>query len=136
MQSPSQPSWVIERDVPNWSLTINESAKQTIQQLLESRSLKYYQNYDEYLALLSEVLVQDVRSVHQGRGSSHKEGGTKPYVCRIDDVVLSVLYVSDETIRIVDAKFDDSKTQRGDDENLLEKEDQDHESAETGGDER
>jgi hypothetical protein len=63
------PAWVTAEDVPKWDLRISAEAEASLREIADRRRSPFYATYADFVALLRDVLLQDVRSVHQGRGS-------------------------------------------------------------------
>ena len=107
------PHWVTDVDIPAWELRIEPDAEAGLRQLVQERQSIFYPTYQAMVNLLKDVLLQDVRSVHQGRGSTGPE--EVPYRCNIDDIAIEFHTMTD-AIRIVrayeeikDASVDDDE---------------------------
>lgn len=98
------PDWVVAEDVPAWKLLVEPEAEAALRQLAGDRQSPFYPTYEALVALLRDVLLQDVRSIHQGRGTTLKEGELRadptPYCCNIDDIAVEFLSL-EEAIVIV-----------------------------------
>ncbi len=97
------PIWVMADDVPAWQLRIAPEAEAALCKLAMERNSPFYSTYEELVALLRDVLLQDVRSIHKGRGTTIKAaGGTKPgneapepFTCNIDDIAVEFVALED-----------------------------------------
>lgn len=97
------PAWVMAEDVPAWQLRIAPEAEAVLRELAVERGSPYYSTYEDLVALLRDVLLQDVRSIHKGRGTTVKAGsGTKPgdeapepFTCNIDDIAVEFVALED-----------------------------------------
>jgi len=97
------PAWVMAEDVPAWQLRIAPEAEAVLRELAVERGSPFYSTYEDLVALLRDVLLQDVRSIHKGRGTTVKAGsGTKPgdeapepFTCNIDDIAVEFVALED-----------------------------------------
>ncbi|GAB5034596.1 Hypothetical protein NocV09_02000460 [Nannochloropsis oceanica] len=97
------PSWVMADDVPAWQLRIAPEAEIALSELAMERNSPFYSTYEDLVALLRDVLLQDVRSIHKGRGTTVKAGnGTKSgneapesFTCNIDDIAIEFVALKD-----------------------------------------
>jgi tRNA (adenine37-N6)-methyltransferase len=111
------PHWVVAEDVPSWDLTVRAQAETALRAVVAKRASPFYATYEELVALLRDVLLQDPRSVHQGRGrvmvttaggaGEEEEGaeaaaGPEPYTCNIDDIAVQFVALP-EAICVVNA---------------------------------
>lgn len=107
------PAWVVAEDVPSWELRVDPPAEEALREIVAERRSPFYATYEALVALLRDVLLQDPRSVHQGRGKvmvtkgevEKDEGGeeeVEPYTCNIDDIAVQFLALPD-AIRVVKA---------------------------------
>lgn len=122
---PRYPDWVAEEEtLLNKKIIVNEIASRNIHQSIENDQLLYYTTYEDYVAFLEEVLIQDIRSNYQGRGKGskdlplkvEKEKNSSPvslpsgemeyqeYKCRLDQMLLTIIY-KPESIHIIDAIY-------------------------------
>lgn len=119
------PEWVMAEDVPLWKLKIDPQAEESLRTIAAERKSPFYPTYDDLVALLRDVLLQDVRSIHQGRGTTKEE--TDPdldsYTCNVDDIAIEFLTLVD-SIRIVKAYEEarDALDHDSDDDKVLERE--------------
>lgn len=106
------PPWVTAEDVPKWDLIIRPQAEADLRAVLATKgpplekqpSLRFYEGYEGFLALLRDVLLQDVRSVHQGRGTAES---VSPYCCNLDGI--SVEFVTRQDALEVCRAFKEEK---------------------------
>lgn len=97
------PAWVVAEDVPAWELRIAPEAETVLRELAAERGSPFYSTYEELVALLRDVLLQDVRSIHKGRGTTVKAGGgtkpgdeaPEPFTCNIDDIAVEFVALED-----------------------------------------
>ena len=98
------PNWIVDADIPMLSVTFNRSTIKSIEKIANRKELQFCESCKEYIELATQVLRQDIRGVHQGRGktSSKKsdsdcndtnDNGVKskldlPYECRLDSILL------------------------------------------------
>jgi len=90
------PAWVVCEDLPAWQLQVMPEAEAVLRELATERGSPFYSTYEELRALLRDVLLQDVRSIHKGRGTvvedkSSLKGGanfSEPFTCNIDDIAV------------------------------------------------
>lgn len=64
------PSWIVESDIPLLPLSFTSSAELSLQEIVQQKLLKFYPSYSEVVEFISQVLRQDIRGVHQGRGKA------------------------------------------------------------------
>jgi len=92
------PSWIVEADVPDRRVVFEDTALTALRGLVRSREVQFCRDEEEAVQLVVQVLRQDVRSIHQGRGSS--EGpSAKLYHCTLDGMRLS-FSTSESEIRV------------------------------------
>ncbi len=105
------PEWVVAEDVPSWALAVSARAEEALREIVARRRSPFYATYEEMVALLRDVLLQDPRSVHQGRGrvmegagagGGEEEEEVEPYTCNIDDIAVQFLALPD-AIHVVNA---------------------------------
>jgi tRNA (adenine37-N6)-methyltransferase len=102
------PAWVTAEDVPKWELQIEPTAEARLTDIIEEKRSPFYRSFEEFRDLLRDVLLQDVRGVHQGRGRAQGErkadviSQLAPYVCNIDDIAIE-FWTGTEAIRVTDA---------------------------------
>lgn len=109
------PPWVVAEDVPSWELRVDPQAEAALREIAAERASPFYATYEALVALLRDVLLQDPRSVHQGRGKAmvvdvgkgavdvgQGEEEVEPYTCNIDDIAVQFLALPD-AIRVVNA---------------------------------
>lgn len=108
------PNWVTDVDIPAWDLLIEPEAEAGLRQLVNVRQSFFYPTYEDMVNLLKGVLLQDVRSIHQGRGKTKKEADDEPYRCNIDDTVVE-FHTLQDAIHIIRA-YEEIKDGMSDDE--------------------
>jgi len=90
------PPWVTCEDVPKWEMVVRPEAQQSLKEILEDKrpplrqnpKLLFYDGYDGFMALLKDVLLLDVRSVHQGRGQAESHS---IYCCNLDGIAVEFI---------------------------------------------
>ncbi|CAN0274920.1 unnamed protein product [Laminaria digitata] len=96
------PQWV-EEDACLRRVVFTEAASEGLARCVgeEARKSKsaFYADTETFKAAVAEVLMQDVRSVHQGRGLASNE----LYECCFDGVVMHFVTTEDE-MRVVSAE--------------------------------
>jgi hypothetical protein len=87
------PTWIYEADIMMKRVTFNEVALSALQEIYDSSGFRLCYTIDEAKELIIQVLRQDIRGVHQGRGidgnSSNDNNTTtntsgSSYMCRLD----------------------------------------------------
>ena len=87
------PSWVHEADVPLRQVQFSEAAQRALSRMQEGQHFRHCTGSSDATSLIREVLRQDIRSSHQGRGA---EGGSDRakkeeevlYECKLDAFVV------------------------------------------------
>mmetsp|Transcript_2916 Transcript_2916/g.3053 ORF Transcript_2916/g.3053 Transcript_2916/m.3053 type:complete len:372 (+) Transcript_2916:315-1430(+) len=67
------PTWIVDSDVPMHPVSFDECALKTIEDLVLDRMLNHCSTIGQAIDLIRQVLRQDIRSMHQGRGGSVQE---------------------------------------------------------------
>jgi tRNA-Thr(GGU) m(6)t(6)A37 methyltransferase TsaA len=126
------PEWVMAEDVPHWKLCVEPPAEEALREIVAQRSTPFYSSYEDLVALLRDVLLQDPRSIHQGRGSAMDAANMVPYNCNIDDIAVEFLALED-SIKIVRAYVECRDALDHDDDGVVEKNDKSKRSEEGTG---
>lgn len=93
------PEWVYEYDIKIKPVIFSEVALNSLMDIHTQKHQKFCQDYDQAIQFITQVLQQDIRSVHQGRG---EEGMN--YNCNLDNISLSFT-TTEETILITNLCF-------------------------------
>lgn len=84
MQKLKVPQWIYDSDIPLRNVCFSKEALETLRFLDETRAMKLCADANEAQQLITQVLRQDIRATHQGRGQdSHTSEQT--YKCRLDN---------------------------------------------------
>jgi hypothetical protein len=85
LSSLSVPAWIYEADVPLRLVEFSECAQLTLSLMQDSQKYHHCTGKEDAMRLIKEVLRQDIRSTHQGRGRDcdvAQEGVI--YECKLD----------------------------------------------------
>uniref|UniRef100_K3X2B7 TsaA-like domain-containing protein n=1 Tax=Globisporangium ultimum (strain ATCC 200006 / CBS 805.95 / DAOM BR144) TaxID=431595 RepID=K3X2B7_GLOUD len=78
------PEWVSEKsDVLVRIVEFSDEATQALATMIERQQSTFYKSVDDIQAAIKQMLVLDIRSVHQGRGHASEE---QVFLCRFDNV--------------------------------------------------
>ena len=81
----SVPSWIYEADVPLRRVDFSSCAQQTLALMQDSRKYRHCTGKEDAMRLIREVLRQDIRSTHQGRGGDWQAAEEEVlYECKLD----------------------------------------------------
>lgn len=71
VKSLTVPEWVVEADIPLKPVVFSPEAEENLRNLFRSKNTKgrISRSPEEAMELIKQVLRQDIRSQHQGRGS-------------------------------------------------------------------
>ena len=83
------PSWIYEADIIMKRVAFNEVALSGLQEIYATSGFRLCYSIDEAKELIIQVLRQDIRGVHQGRGidsnnDSNTSSTSNSYMCRLD----------------------------------------------------
>ena len=87
-QSLKVPSWIFDSDIVLRVVTFTDSSMHELEEICSRKELMFYDNPEEIVQLIEQVLAQDIRGLHQGRGSSDEN---KIYECRLDNLRLEFI---------------------------------------------
>ncbi|OQR85876.1 hypothetical protein ACHHYP_11240 [Achlya hypogyna] len=95
------PDWVNERhDVPR-PIEFTDEALEQLEAAVAGKKLEFYQTLDELKAAIAQILVLDIRSVHQKRG----QASDVPFSFRLDRLCVEFQTLAD-CIRVVQCSVD------------------------------
>ena len=94
------PSWIFDSDIVLRKVLFTDSAKHKLDTICAQQPLLFSENSSHAMRLIEQVLTQDIRGIHQGRGSVD---GKRLYECRLDNVRLE--FITDEDRIIVQNIF-------------------------------
>lgn len=96
------PDWVVDSDIPMKPVVFSPCAEEDIKSLFSIRNknkankrMHISQSYEEAVELIKQVLRQDIRSHHQGRGSNNSSGPLT-----IADCQAGMIISNDEIVEI------------------------------------
>ena len=96
------PSWIVESDIQLNPVSFGEHALEALDEIILERQLSHCTTSDDAVELITQVLRQDIRGVHQGRGtlSTEQEGGTTnpEYMCRLDNMDVRFVTTTSEIL--------------------------------------
>eukprot|EP01041_Mallomonas_annulata_P005752 gene5754-11626_t len=94
------PAWIEDADVPERAVVFQPAALEGLHDILLDKRLRYCSDETSATNLITQVLRQDIRSVHQGRGS-----GKSPtvYRCQLDAMIVAFLTEEQEVV-VVDIR--------------------------------
>lgn len=109
VKSLTVPEWVVEADIPLKPVVFSVEAEESLRSLFRSTNTKgrISRSPEEAMELVKQVLRQDIRSHHQGRGNvvsstaDDSEKSVSPpidtpsYSCTLDGITLSFRHLSD-----------------------------------------
>ena len=88
------PAWIVESDIPLHPVRFDAAAADAIEAMAMDRALVHCTTALEATELITQVLRQDIRGVHQGRGRQTTGSASAPapgtnadladYMCRLD----------------------------------------------------
>lgn len=81
------PNWIISEDIKFRDVVFSETAESCIDMLVENGNLKFCSSSEQTKQLVAQVLRQDIRGVHQGRGKS--DNNNQLYQLRLDNMNIS-----------------------------------------------
>jgi len=74
------PSWIHDSDILLRKVIFSPEALETLRLYDEEKKMKLCTSANEARELITQVLRQDIRATHQGRG----QGSAETYKCRVD----------------------------------------------------
>lgn len=89
------PSWIFDSDIVLRKVMFTESAVQDLDTICSQQKLSFYENSNQAMRLIEQVLAQDIRGIHQGRGSVDEK---RLYECRLDNLRLEFITDDDSII--------------------------------------
>ena len=103
------PAWIFEQDIPLRKIIFDPHAFKSLENVVKNKYLTQDYSVDDFVNLITQILVQDIRSVHQGRGVNNSSSGndkhqennsSELYELNIDKVTLK-FSTFQEYVRIV-----------------------------------
>ncbi|RLN66941.1 hypothetical protein BBJ28_00004631 [Nothophytophthora sp. Chile5] len=92
------PEWVsAETDVVSRPVEFTPEATATLTELVDAKVSAFYTSVSDIQAAIEQMLVLDIRSVHQGRGQTAE---TQQFLCRFDNVQIEFTTL-DDCIRVL-----------------------------------
>jgi hypothetical protein len=109
------PSWIVDADIPMQHVRILPAVRQQLHTILTRGLMKFCNSVEEFSELTAQVLRQDIRGVHQGRGrvvgkveavggEEEQEHQESVYHCRLDSVLLKFRTTA-TGIEVIDAEY-------------------------------
>ncbi|KAE9140635.1 hypothetical protein PF010_g81 [Phytophthora fragariae] len=87
------PDWVAaETDVVHRPVEFTPEATASLTELVDAKLSSFYSNVDDLKTAIEQMLVLDIRSVHQGRGQAAE---TQQFQCRFDNVQIDFTTLED-----------------------------------------
>jgi len=98
------PKWIFEADVPLRDVIFEKKAKDSLKQIVDRNLLCTYYTEQELITLVSQVLIQDIRSIKRGRGLAVKERDPENYSSeKVKEENLTGIDMSSKIFDAVDA---------------------------------
>ncbi|OWY92195.1 hypothetical protein PHMEG_00038899, partial [Phytophthora megakarya] len=92
------PDWVAaETDVVTRAVEFTSEATASLTELVDAKLSSFYSNVSDLKTAIEQMLVLDIRSVHQGRGQAAE---TQQFQCRFDNVQIEFTTL-EECIRVL-----------------------------------
>ena len=79
------PSWIFDSDIVLRKVLFTDSVVHDLKAVCSEQNLLFYGNSYQAMRLIEQVLAQDIRGIHQGRGRVDKKC---LYECRLDNLRL------------------------------------------------
>jgi tRNA (Thr-GGU) A37 N-methylase len=87
------PDWVaVETDVVARPVEFTPEAAASLKELVDAKLSSFYSSVDDLKSAIEQMLVLDIRSVHQGRGQAAE---TQQFQCRFDNVQIEFTTLED-----------------------------------------
>jgi len=106
------PNWIVEREVPDRKVKFAETARDRLDNMIGEKLVSFCTSVDDATTLITQVLQQDIRSVHQGRGT---HGSSTIYRCHIDTMCIEFV-TGEEEILVQNVLYHEGK---GSEENII-----------------
>jgi hypothetical protein len=90
------PAWIYDADIELRTVLFTEEATESLRALVRDRLLRFCDGFEHAVKLIEQVLAQDIRGIHQGRGAVDVD---RVFECRLDDMRLE--FCTDETSILV-----------------------------------
>jgi hypothetical protein len=96
------PSWIVDSDIQLNPVSFDAQAMESLEDIIVERQLVHCTTAEDAVELITQVLRQDIRGVHQGRGklSTDKERETAnlEYMCRLDNMDVRFVTTTSEIL--------------------------------------
>ncbi|GLD92790.1 hypothetical protein PINS_up001369 [Pythium insidiosum] len=90
------PHWVTDpSDALPRPVEFSESAQAALHEMSERGQFRFYTSLDDIVAAIKQMLVLDIRSVHQGRGRADEQ---QLFMCRFDNVEIEFQTLEDQIL--------------------------------------
>lgn len=99
------PEWVSDKVDLARQVEFNAEAKDALELIILQQKSRFYKQFDDIQAAITQMLVLDIRSVHQGRG--HASEG-QLFLCHFDNVQIGFRTLEDK-ILVVQCSYSPTK---------------------------
>lgn len=100
------PEWVSEKsDILERNVEFSDDATQALDTMIQGQQSKFYKKLEDMQAAIKQMLVLDIRSVHQGRGHASE---AQVFLCRFDNVQIEFKTL-EEKILVVQCAYSPTK---------------------------
>lgn len=95
------PEWVSDSFDLERAVTFSSDASQALATLVREQKTRFYSTLEDLEAAIAQMLVLDIRSVHQGRGHA---AGDQRFRCRFDNVEIAFTTLEDKIV-VVECEY-------------------------------
>lgn len=96
------PNWIVDSDIQLNPVSFEKHALDALEDIIIDRQLVHCTTVEDAMELITQVLRQDIRGVHQGRGNlateKDRETTNLEYMCRLDNMDVRFITTTSEIL--------------------------------------